>query len=160
MSKCRCDGLVHVSEIMSATKCRPAMKTLVLRAPEASEAEIQAALMRGLQRAGWLVMRVNSGVHKTARGGFFRAYFVAGLADKNGRPACSGFPDVLALRDGVALLLEVKKRGGKASAAQERFRRFAALHGVAVETVEGWAGMEKIVATASTRSDISLSSAK
>jgi hypothetical protein len=136
------------------------MKTLVLRAPEPTEAEIQAALIRGLQRGGWLVVRVNSGIHKTARGGFFRAYIVAGLADENGRPACSGFPDVLAMRDGVALLLEVKRAAGKSSAAQERFRRFAALHGVRVEVVEGWAEMEETVAAASTRADISPASAK
>lgn len=127
------------------------MKTLTLRAPEPAEADIQAALMRGLQRCGWLVVRVNSGAATTPRGGFFRAYVVAGLCDANGRAACSGFPDVLALRGGEMRLFEVKRAGGKESAAQARFREFAARHGVAVERVEGWGGMERIVADCSAR---------
>lgn len=122
------------------------MKTLRLRAPEPAEADIQAALMRGLQRAGWLVVRVNSGAATTPRGGFFRAYLIAGLCDENGRAACSGFPDVLALRDGRMRLFEVKRAGGRESAPQARFRRFAERHDVAVELVEGWGGMERIIA--------------
>ncbi len=137
------------------------MKTLRLRAPEPAETQIQAALMRGLQARGWLVVRVNSGAATTPRGGFFRAYVVAGLCDEKGRAACSGFPDVLALRDGRMRLFEVKRAGGKESAAQARFREFAARHGVAVELVEGWAGMERIIAdAASTRDGVSLASPK
>jgi len=129
-------------------------RPLKLKPPEPTEAEIQAALIRGLQVRGWLVVRVNGGGFKTATGGFFRAYIVAGFCDANGRPACSGFPDVLALKiapDGsgiVARLFEVKKRGGARSAAQERFAEFAEARGVRVEVVQGWAAMELAVKAA------------
>lgn len=129
-------------------------KTLKLTAPEASEADIQAALMRRLQRAGWLVVRINSGGFKTASGGFFRAYVIGGLWDEKGRPVCSGFPDVLALKcegEGedervTARLFEVKKGGGVVSPAQERFRAFAQARGVTVVVVEGWDEMERLTA--------------
>lgn len=138
------------------------MRTLKLKAPEPTEAKLQAALIKRLQLGGWLVVRINSGIQKSASGAFFRAYIVAGLVDANGRPACSGFPDVLALRaaparkaDGsgfssglassiTARLFEVKRLGGVRSEAQERFAAFARARGVAVELVEGLAGLEAL----------------
>lgn len=125
-----------------------------LQSLEPSEAQVQDALIQGLQRRGWLVVRVNSGAFKMPHGGFFRAYLVAGLCDAKGRPACSGFPDVLALRaapDGsgiVARLFELKAKGGELGEAQERFRDFALARGVVVEVVEGWPEMEAAVGRA------------
>lgn len=116
------------------------MRTLRLKAPEPSEAEIQAALMRRLQLAGWLVVRVNGSGFKDARGQFVRSYHVAGLN------ASSGFPDVLAMRGtpgGIeARLFEIKRRAGALSEAQRRFHAFAAARGVRVQVIEGWDAME------------------
>jgi len=119
------------------------MKTLRLSMPEPTESEIQGALIRRLVRAGWLVVRVNSGAFKTEKGAFFRAYIVAGLN------ASSGFPDVLAVRADVfgnvcARLFEVKRRGGKRSEAQTRFADYALASGVRVEVVEGLDGLERL----------------
>ena len=119
------------------------MKTLKLAAPEPTEGDLQAVLMRRLQRAGWLVVRVNGSGFRDGRGQFVRSYTVAGLN------ASSGFPDVLALRSdrcgGIeARLFEVKRRGGQCSEAQERFHVFAAARGVDVEIVEGEAALEEV----------------
>lgn len=120
------------------------MKTLKLTAmPDASEKEIQNALISRLRARGWLVVRINSGAIKTAKG-FYRAYTVAGMA-RGG----AGFPDVLALKgDGrggiVARLFEVKARGNTVSDSQKRFAAFAGGCGVCVEVVTGWAGLETL----------------
>jgi hypothetical protein len=116
------------------------MKTLKLQAPEPTEAAIQAALMRRLVAAGWLVVRINGSGFKDSRGQFVRSYFIAGLN------AASGFPDVLALRGDEARLFEVKPRGGELSEAQARFRDFAVRRGITVEIVEGQAGLEEVSA--------------
>jgi hypothetical protein len=116
------------------------MRTLKLQAPEPTEAAIQAALMRRLVAAGWLVVRINGSGFKDSRGQFVRSYFIAGLN------AASGFPDLLALRGDEARLFEVKRRGGELSSAQERFRDFAARRGIVVEVVEGQAGLEAVSA--------------
>lgn len=118
------------------------MKTLKLTAPEPTEAAIQSTLMRRLQHAGWLVVRVNGSGFKDGRGQFVRSYIVAGLN------ASAGFPDLIALRgDGrggiEARLYECKKAGGQLSEAQARFHDFAARHGVLVEVIEGWDEMEE-----------------
>lgn len=87
---------------------------------------------------------------------FFRSYLIPGLVDERGRPACAGFPDVLALRahPGAggqstlieARLFELKKQGEKPTPAQERFHAFAARHGITVEIVAGWEQMEELTA--------------
>lgn len=132
------------------------MKTLRLTgAPDVPEREIQAALIRCLCARGWLVVRINSGCHKTANGAFFRSYLVAGMPSAGktaagGLGASSGFPDVLALkgdgRSGIvrARLFEVKAKGGKPSDSQKRFFDFAETRGVAVEIIEGFESLETL----------------
>lgn len=132
------------------------MKTLRLTgAPLASERDVQTALMRRLCARGWLVVRVNSGSHKTANGTFFRSYVVAGMPSagktaRGGLGASSGFPDVLALkgdgRDGTvrARLFEVKAKGGEVSDSQKRFFDFAQNRGVPVEIIEGFESLERL----------------
>jgi Holliday junction resolvase len=119
------------------------MKNLKLTgSPDLSEKEIQTALIRRLQARGWLVVRINSGAIKTAKG-FYRAYTVAGMAGGG-----AGFPDVLALRgDGrgiVARLFEVKARRGVISDSQKRFATFASAFKIEVETVIGAAGLDTL----------------
>ncbi len=125
-------------------------KTLKLRPPEPSEAAIQAALMRRLAAAGFVVIRINSAAWRTEKG-FYRAYSIHGLKTERGQDASCGFPDVLALKgrpDGTvaAHLIEVKKAGGALSEGQVKFHEFAAARGVIVHVVEGWAAMGKAVA--------------
>lgn len=131
------------------------MKTLRLVAPEPTEAELQAALMRRLTARGWLAVRINSGAFKTAHGHFFRSYIIAGMptlgkTGKGGLGASAGFPDVLALKGDpttgeiIARLFELKKRSEKCSEAQERFADFAQARGVGVEVVAGLCDLEKL----------------
>jgi hypothetical protein len=116
------------------------MKNLKLTAPEPTEAEVQRLLIKRLVAAGWLVVRVNGAGFRDSRGQFVRSYVVAGLN------ASSGFPDVLAMRDGTVKLFEVKRGGGILSDAQARFHDFAARHGIDVEVVEGLAGLQEATA--------------
>lgn len=114
-------------------------------APEPDEAAVQAALMRNLCAAGWLVVRINGSSFKDSRGQLVRSYIIQRLK------VSSGFPDVLALRGNPrgyieAHLFEIKKLGGTLSDSQKRFINFAARYGVGVIIVEGWASMERVSA--------------
>jgi hypothetical protein len=137
------------------------MKTLRLTgAPDVPEREVQAALIRCLCARGWLVVRINSGCHKTATGAFFRSYLVAGMPSdgktaRGGLGASSGFADVLALKGDTrsepgtggnvrARLFEVKAKGGKPSESQKRFFDFAQARGVPVEIIEGMEALETL----------------
>ncbi len=126
------------------------MKRFKLTPPEPSEGEIQRAFIQRLMRRGWLVIRINGSGFKDGQGNFVRSYLIFGLTNERGQPACSGFPDLLALKSdesgGIrARLFEMKKQGGVASPAQQRFMDFAGMRGVCVEVIEGWREMEKIV---------------
>jgi hypothetical protein len=109
------------------------MKTLKLQRPEPAERSIQNSIVGVLRFHGWMVLKINGGGFKDARGSFVRTYVIYGLN------AFFGFPDLLALkgRNGQtrALLIEVKNAKGKLSAAQERFQNFAALFGVRVHVL-------------------------
>ncbi|GAB1429756.1 hypothetical protein MASR2M18_05880 [Ignavibacteria bacterium] len=96
---------------------------------EQTESEVQAAVIELLRKAGYMVIRFNSGGFRDGKR-FVSFYHVFG-SDK---PA-SGFPDVAAFKGAKCLLLEVKRRRGKVSEAQEQFRRYAAQHGVTVAIV-------------------------
>ena len=113
-------------------------------APEPTESELQSALLSRLYARGWVAVRVNSGAFRTARGAFFRSYLVTGAPDQS-----AGFADIMAMRarPGCApelRLFEVKRHGGKRTNAQERFADFAAARGIAVEVVEGAAGLNAL----------------
>lgn len=97
---------------------------------ETTEAELQSAVIDLLRKAGYLVIRHNSGGTYDRRGRYVQFYHIHG-ADKPG----SGLPDILALRGGHCLMLEIKRRTGKPSDVQEQFREYAAQHGVTVAVV-------------------------
>ncbi len=121
------------------------IQTLKLTAtPEPTEAKLQASLLKRLHARGWVAMRVNSGAFRTDRGHFFRAYIITGAPDES-----AGFPDVLAMRArrGCApelRLFECKAKGKKQTPEQRRFADFAAVRGIAVEVVNGAAGLEAL----------------
>ncbi len=110
-----------------------APKTLKLRAPNPSEAEVQRAVIRRLVAGGWLTVRINGGGGWDKAGNLIRTYIIATLN------AISGFPDVLALkgdvRGGRFLLIEVKTAKGTLTDSQKRFALFAKKFGITVHVV-------------------------
>ena len=116
------------------------IKSLRLTPPEPTEADIQRASARRMQAAGYLVVRQNGGGFRDGRGRFVKNYLIAGLN------ACAGLPDLLCFKGERFIMLEIKKRGGKLSAAQLRFHAFAARFGVEVVIVEGVAGLDALAA--------------
>lgn len=96
---------------------------------EQTESDVQSAVVELLRKAGYMVIRLNSGgFHNGKR--FVRFYHVFGAESPS-----EGVTDLLAFKGSEALLLEAKTRRGKLSEAQEQFRDYAAQHGVSVFTV-------------------------
>ncbi len=114
---------------INSPQTAPALRMRAATETHPTEAQIQKAVIRRLQLDGWLVVRFNGGGFKDATGRFVWNYIIAGLLGKSGRPATSGFPDVLALRGdfvgGRFLLLEIKDYKGKTSETQKHFCDFA-----------------------------------
>lgn len=119
-------------------------KTLKLKSPEPSEADIQKAIMRVLSQKGWLTVRFNSGGFSNGKGRFYSFYRIIGLKNKNNQDANSGLPDVLAFRgtdDSITnenIMVEVKDKNGKLRPSQHEFIRFAARFGVVVHVCTSW----------------------
>ena len=117
-------------------------KTLKLRSPSPSEAEVQRAVIARLRFEGWMVVRINGGGFKDKTGQFIKSYIIAGLN------AFSGFPDVLALKGDVAggrfLLLEIKTATGTLTKSQEKFALFAKKFGITVYVVRDAAELSAI----------------
>lgn len=96
---------------------------------ETPEKDVQNAVVELLRKAGYMVIRLNSGgFHNGKR--FVRFYHIFGAESPS-----EGASDLLAFKGSEALLLEAKTRRGKLSEAQEQFRDYAAQHGVSVFTV-------------------------
>ena len=75
-----------------------------------------------------MVVRINSGA-QAVDGRFLRTYTI----ENNGRS--SGMPDVIAVKDGRWLLLEVKTNKGRLSDSQQDFHELAATYGIEVHVV-------------------------
>jgi len=73
------------------------------------EHDLQNKIRLELSKIGWTTFRTNVGKVKLADGRFF----------DTGLPP--GFSDLLALKDGKTVFIEVKKPGGKPSKAQKNF---------------------------------------
>jgi len=93
-----------------------------------SESEVQAQIVQYLMDNDYLTIRVNSFASKVA-GRYVRAYYVHGLN------TAKGFPDLLAIKDGRCLLLEIKTSTGKPSSEQLEFSEYAKRRGVVVLTI-------------------------
>lgn len=74
-----------------------------------TEHDIQNDIRLHLSSLGYCVFRINSGKVKTADG----RYFDVGVP--------KGFSDLLAIKDGKAYFIEVKRADGRASAEQLKF---------------------------------------
>lgn len=77
-----------------------------------TEAEIQTEIQNYLASQGYLVTRIN-----TIKNGYRKSYRIG----NNGK--CSGFPDILALKDNKALLLEIKDDKGEQKPTQKVFEK-------------------------------------
>ena len=79
------------------------------------ESDIQKKILNYLRKAGWYVLRINSGMqlkNYVTKGGSRKRYAI--------RMAPKGTPDVIACApDGCFVAIEVKKPGGVVSVAQE-----------------------------------------
>lgn len=83
-----------------------------------SESQVEDAITTALQLRGWLVIPITA---ERPDGGKRRK-----------RHAMPGTPDLVALKDGKGVLIEVKRHGGAVRRSQEIYRAYAAKHGVAV----------------------------
>ncbi|MDQ2831836.1 MAG: VRR-NUC domain-containing protein [Chloroflexota bacterium] len=93
------------------------------RPPAIPERAIQAAIIEYLRWRGFYVQRLNSGAARVESGHLIRM-------------AAAGTPDVLAIKDGRALFVEVKRPGNKPTALQQAM----------METLRGY-GARCLVAT-------------
>ncbi len=75
---------------------------------DATEAELAAEVTKRLREAGW--------------------YVIATSQHKSTPQQMRGFPDRVAFRDGVTLLLELKAAGGELNDAQRKFAEAIAPH--------------------------------
>jgi hypothetical protein len=108
------------------------------QAKQASEADIQADIVKALVKLGWLVVRVNGGGGYDKRGNWRWNYWVDGTLH-------AGFPDLVAFKGSAAVLLEVKKQKGKLAPPQEVFHERAAHRGVTVHVVRSVEEVQEII---------------
>jgi len=80
-----------------------------------SESAVQKAIVKALDAAGWMVIRINSSVNQTDDGRYLRAYYIQPLG------AAKGHADLVAYRNGRAVFLEVKTATGRQSDSQKAF---------------------------------------
>jgi hypothetical protein len=106
--------------------------------PGQSEAEIQRSIVQYLILKNWLVIRINSGA-QAVDGRFLRTYTI----ENNGRS--SGMPDVIAVKDGRWLLLEVKTSTGRLSESQRDFHKMAETYAVKVHVVRSIDDVEAVI---------------
>lgn len=100
------------------------------------EGALQKRILRLLSLYGWIGIRVNSGMFKTAAGHWVRCYNIEGLGSK-------GHPDVVAHRehDGIvnqSLFIEVKGPDGELEPSQKAFIALAEAMGVKVHVMDDW----------------------
>ena len=93
------------------------------------ESEVQKQVMTYLVATGYLVVRVNS-IVSVGSNKYKRSYRI----ENNGES--SGFPDVLAMKQGKCMLLEIKAGdGGTVSEKQKDFIELAGQKGVDVHVI-------------------------
>lgn len=93
------------------------------------EHEIQRAIGKALEDAGYMVIRINSSTNFTEHGTRLSSYRVVNIN------ATSGHADLVVYKRGRAWMLEVKRPGGKPSETQVRFAECCARYGVPYHVV-------------------------
>lgn len=107
------------------------MQLELIEKTEKSEAEIQNQIIALLMLKKYLTVRVNSGSIFVGKR-LLRCYRIA----NNGKS--SGFPDIIALKNDRALMIEVKNSKGKLKESQEDFIRLAKIHNNTVIVAKSW----------------------
>lgn len=97
--------------------------------PPPKEHEIQTAISKALEAAGYMVIRVNSSTSLTTHGSRLSAYRVVNIN------ATSGHADLAVYKRGRVWMLEVKRPGGKPSETQVRFAECCNRYGVPYHVV-------------------------
>lgn len=77
-----------------------------------TESLIQSEILMWLHRLGFIAVRIN-----TLTKGFLRSYYIENTKKM------AGFPDILALKNNQAILIEVKKEGGIQTPSQKEFEK-------------------------------------
>lgn len=90
-----------------------------------TETDLQRAIIDTLLWDDWLVLRVNQGAMRRDSDLIRFAYWQALGSDESH----AGISDVMALKDGTLLLIEVKLPGKYTTAEQDRFLQAARDHG-------------------------------
>ena len=93
------------------------------------EQDIQRAIGKALEDAGYMVVRVNSSSNVTEHGTRLSSYRVVNIN------ATSGHADLVVYKRGRAWMLEVKRPGGKPSETQVRFAECCTRYGVPYHVV-------------------------
>lgn len=93
------------------------------------EHEIQRAIGKALEDAGYMVVRVNSSTNFTEHGTRLSSYRVVNIN------ATSGHADLVVYKRGRAWMLEVKRPGGKPSESQVRFAECCTRYGIPYHVV-------------------------
>ncbi len=102
------------------------------------ESDIQKAIQKYAMLKRWLVIRINSG-HLSADSRVFRSYIIANTN------MSAGLADLLLIRDGVHLFLEVKKPKGRVSPAQKQFAQLCEKYGANYHIVKSLADAQDIL---------------
>ena len=96
---------------------------------EKSEADIQKEIAAVFVKAGWEVVRFNSGVMQGEnRYVAFNTNMTTGMT--------SGFPDLCCFKNLRAVRIEVKRKGGKLSANQEKYAKNGLQYGNPIITMD------------------------
>lgn len=110
-----------------------------------SESDVQHTIVRELQRKGWLVVRINGGGGYQKNGQWVWNYQIYGFGNK-------GLPDLIAYRGGGgvivdALMIEVKRKGGKLRPSQQQFIERARIFGITVHVADDWEQVTDLIKT-------------
>lgn len=93
------------------------------------ESAIQRDVSTALIKLGWLVVRINSGAYNQEDKRYIRFYTIMNTGKS------SGLPDLMAMKNGRTLLLEVKTPKGRLRASQIEFAGVSKAHGNEVHIV-------------------------
>jgi hypothetical protein len=95
-----------------------------------SESQIQNNIADALIRIGFLVIRMNSGAISDRKNKQYVRFYTIANTGKS-----SGIPDLMAIKNGVVHLLEVKTSKGQLTASQKDFISIAKRYGTDVNVV-------------------------
>lgn len=106
-----------------------------------SESDVQKQIIHLLLISKFMVIRFNSG-NFVIDNRYIRSYFIKNFPASE---QSKGLSDILAIKDGRAYFFEVKRKGGKESEAQKKFRNLASSYGAECFVVDSFEMARNIV---------------